>query len=121
MKSSLNAYPGYLPHPGRVSGYVQYNPHSKSRSVRHDFLKSQPIDVSEIPLEQSNQRLERGLQAVDKRVRTLTQPTPDRAIKRVVSDLIRSLSVLWLLPPSGAVSCLISTANRNKKHGHSRV
>jgi hypothetical protein len=69
---------------------VQYNPHSKSWSVRHDFLTRQPIDVSEIPLEQSNQRLERGLQAVDKRVKTWTQPTLDRAIKGVVSDLFRS-------------------------------
>ncbi len=31
-----------------------------------------------------------GFQAVDKRVKTWTQPAPDRAIKGVVSDLFRS-------------------------------
>ena len=36
------------------------------------------------------QCLARGLQAVDKRVKTWTQPAPDRAIKGVVSDLFRS-------------------------------
>ena len=34
--------------------------------------------------------LVRGFQAVDKRVKTWTQPAPDRAIKGVVSDLFRS-------------------------------
>ena len=36
------------------------------------------------------QWLVRGLQAVNQRVRTWTQPAPDRAIKGVVSDLFRS-------------------------------
>ena len=36
------------------------------------------------------QWLVRGLQAVDQRVKTWTQPVPDRAIKGVVSDLVRS-------------------------------
>jgi hypothetical protein len=36
------------------------------------------------------QRLVHGLQAVDKRVKSWTQPAPDRAVKGVVSDLFRS-------------------------------
>ena len=36
------------------------------------------------------QWLVHGLQAVDKRTKSWTQPAPDRAIKGVVSDLFRS-------------------------------
>ena len=36
------------------------------------------------------QWLVRGLQAVDQRIKSWTQPAPDRAIKGVVSDLFRS-------------------------------
>jgi hypothetical protein len=53
-------------------------------------LKRQITDDSETSLEQRQPWVVRGLEAVEGRVKTWTQPAPDRPIKGVVTDLFRS-------------------------------